>query len=168
MDSTSAASSWPWQTSTTTRAGSACRHLQPRSMYTSSILPSRELDTAGPAEEVYGNLEAAGLSVLYDDREERAGIKFNDADLIGLPLRVTVGEKGLANANDRIESPHVRSAPTRRLAGCSASHSRPKPTPMTAPKIPMSSPDLTPAERGAVMDVLEHANPQHGTLDWRF
>jgi len=32
---------------------------------------------------------------LFDDREERAGVKFNDADLIGCPLRVTVGEKGL-------------------------------------------------------------------------
>jgi prolyl-tRNA synthetase len=58
-------------------------------------LSSKEMDTAGRAEELYDDLEAADLPVLYDDREERAGVKFNDADLIGLPLRVTVGAKGL-------------------------------------------------------------------------
>jgi prolyl-tRNA synthetase len=36
-----------------------------------------------------------GISVLFDDRDERAGVKFNDADLIGCPIRITVGEKGL-------------------------------------------------------------------------
>jgi prolyl-tRNA synthetase len=40
-------------------------------------------------------LQNAGLSVLYDDRDERAGVKFNDADLIGCPFRITVGEKNL-------------------------------------------------------------------------
>jgi prolyl-tRNA synthetase len=42
-------------------------------------------------------LEEAGLEVLVDDREERPGVKFKDADLVGIPLRVTVGEKGLKN-----------------------------------------------------------------------
>jgi prolyl-tRNA synthetase len=42
-------------------------------------------------------LEAKGLEVLVDDREERPGVKFKDADLIGIPLRVTVGERGLKN-----------------------------------------------------------------------
>ncbi|HNO94714.1 MAG TPA: His/Gly/Thr/Pro-type tRNA ligase C-terminal domain-containing protein, partial [Anaerolineales bacterium] len=37
------------------------------------------------------------ISVLFDDRDERAGVKFNDADLIGCPVRLTVGEKGLQN-----------------------------------------------------------------------
>jgi prolyl-tRNA synthetase len=60
-------------------------------------LASKEVDTAGPAEQLYRTLEASELSVLYDDRNERAGVKFNDADLIGLPMRVTVGAKGLAN-----------------------------------------------------------------------
>jgi prolyl-tRNA synthetase len=40
-------------------------------------------------------LQSAGVSVLFDDRDERAGVKFNDADLIGCPVRVTVGEKAL-------------------------------------------------------------------------
>jgi prolyl-tRNA synthetase len=35
--------------------------------------------------------------VLYDDRDERAGVKFNDADLLGMPVRVVVGERGLKN-----------------------------------------------------------------------
>jgi len=46
---------------------------------------------------LYADLEAAGLEVLLDDRDERAGVKFNDADLIGAPYQVVVGEKGLAS-----------------------------------------------------------------------
>lgn len=48
------------------------------------------------AEELYTNLTAAGVEVLLDDRDERPGVKFKDADLIGIPLRLTVGPKGLA------------------------------------------------------------------------
>jgi prolyl-tRNA synthetase len=58
-------------------------------------VPGKEIDTRAKAEEIYHNLQAAGISVLLDDREERAGVKFNDADLIGSPIRLTVGEKGL-------------------------------------------------------------------------
>jgi len=58
-------------------------------------VPGRETDTHAKAEEIYGSLQDARISVLFDDREERAGVKFNDADLIGCPIRVTVGEKGL-------------------------------------------------------------------------
>lgn len=58
-------------------------------------VPGRELDTRAKAEEIYRSLREAGIAVLFDDRDERAGVKFNDADLIGCPLRVTVGEKGL-------------------------------------------------------------------------
>ena len=45
--------------------------------------------------EIESGLERAGIEVLVDDREERPGVKFKDADLVGVPLRVTVGEKGL-------------------------------------------------------------------------
>ena len=45
---------------------------------------------------LYAALEAAGLEVLWDDRDERAGVKFNDADLVGAPYQVIVGDKGLA------------------------------------------------------------------------
>lgn len=58
-------------------------------------VPGKEMDTRSRAEELYQTLEAAGLEVLFDDRDERAGVKFNDADLIGAPLRVTAGERAL-------------------------------------------------------------------------
>ena len=58
-------------------------------------VPGKEMDTRTKAEEIYGALQSAGISVMFDDRDERAGVKFNDADLIGCPIRVTVGEKGL-------------------------------------------------------------------------
>ncbi len=48
------------------------------------------------AEKLYAELQTAGIEVLYDDRDESPGVKFNDADLIGLPVRVTVSERALA------------------------------------------------------------------------
>ena len=42
-------------------------------------------------------MEIAGIEVLLDDRDERAGVKFNDADLLGIPWRIVVGDKNLAN-----------------------------------------------------------------------
>jgi len=47
------------------------------------------------ASTVYEALTEGGIDVLYDDRPERAGVKFNDADLIGLPIRITIGDKSL-------------------------------------------------------------------------
>lgn len=52
-------------------------------------------DVYEAAEQLYATLEANGLSVLYDDREESAGVKFNDADLLGMPLRATVSPRTL-------------------------------------------------------------------------
>jgi prolyl-tRNA synthetase len=49
------------------------------------------------AEDIYARLQAAGIEVLYDDRDERPGVKFKDADLIGIPLRIVVGAKNLAD-----------------------------------------------------------------------
>ncbi|CCJ34344.1 proline--tRNA ligase [Caloramator australicus] len=45
------------------------------------------------AEEIYNKLNEMGVETLIDDRDERAGVKFNDADLIGIPIRITVGKK---------------------------------------------------------------------------
>jgi prolyl-tRNA synthetase len=53
-------------------------------------------ETRQSALALYEELERSGIEVLLDDREERPGIKFKDADLIGIPLRVTIGPKGLA------------------------------------------------------------------------
>jgi prolyl-tRNA synthetase len=51
--------------------------------------------TANATENLYSEMGNAGIEVLLDDRNERAGVKFNDADLIGAPFQVVVGEKGL-------------------------------------------------------------------------
>lgn len=47
------------------------------------------------AEDIYKELKAKGVDVLLDDRKDRAGVKFKDADLIGYPLRITVGPKSV-------------------------------------------------------------------------
>jgi prolyl-tRNA synthetase len=57
----------------------------------------RDEAVAAASERLVGELESLGVEVLYDDRDERAGVKFNDADLIGIPVRVTVGPKKLAD-----------------------------------------------------------------------
>ena len=49
------------------------------------------------ADEIYTDLKTSGIDVLLDDREERPGVKFADAELIGIPLRVTIGPRGLEN-----------------------------------------------------------------------
>ncbi len=67
------------------------------------VIPGRKMDTVSPADELYEKLQNAGFSVLYDDRDTRAGIKFKDADLIGSPMRITVGERGLQAGNVEIK-----------------------------------------------------------------
>jgi prolyl-tRNA synthetase len=60
------------------------------------MLPSKKDDSAmEAAAQLYKDLVAAGVEVLFDDRDDSPGVKFNDADLIGLPIRVTVGARGL-------------------------------------------------------------------------
>ena len=49
------------------------------------------------SEEIYNTLKDRNIEVLLDDRNERAGVKFNDADLIGIPIRITVGSRSLKN-----------------------------------------------------------------------
>jgi prolyl-tRNA synthetase len=53
-------------------------------------------EVLGAAEQLYDHLVETGHEVLYDDRDERAGVKFNDADLIGVPYRIVVSRKSLA------------------------------------------------------------------------
>jgi len=59
-------------------------------------LDPKAADTMERVSEIEVALEAEGISVLVDDRDERPGFKFKDADLIGIPVRLTVGGKGLA------------------------------------------------------------------------
>src|SRR3954451_15713706 len=57
----------------------------------------KEESVRATAEDVYRRLAEAGIEVILDDRDERPGVKFKDADLIGFPLRIAVGAKSLAN-----------------------------------------------------------------------
>ena len=62
------------------------------------LLPvSQSEKTTDATAKLYTELMAAGFEVLWDDRPDRAGVKFNDADLIGAPFQVIVGDKGLAD-----------------------------------------------------------------------
>ena len=65
--------------------------------YQVSIVPVNYEDaqTRKVSDDICAKLTAAGVEVLLDDRNERAGIKFKDADLIGIPYRITIGEKNL-------------------------------------------------------------------------
>ncbi|MEA2584211.1 MAG: prolyl-tRNA synthetase [Thermomicrobiales bacterium] len=61
-----------------------------------SLAPVDDAEATGVADQLYVDLTSAGVEVLYDDRPDRAGVKFNDADLIGNPLRVSVSPRTLA------------------------------------------------------------------------
>jgi len=82
---------WPWS-------------IAPFHVHLLSVNAKDPVQT-GVAEELYEELGAAGVEVLYDDRDERPGVKFKDADLIGLPIRVTVGnafvKEGLVEVRSR-------------------------------------------------------------------
>lgn len=69
--------------------------------------------TAAAGEKVYRQLLAAGVDTIIDDRSERVGVKFRDAELVGIPLRVTVGSRGLANG--AVELTERASDETRRI-----------------------------------------------------
>jgi prolyl-tRNA synthetase len=61
------------------------------------IAQQQDTEVAKAGESVYEQLLAAGVEVIIDDRGERAGVKFRDAELTGIPFRVTVGKRGLAD-----------------------------------------------------------------------
>ncbi len=65
-----------------------------------------DAEVAGAAENIYEQLASRGIDVLLDDRVLRGGAKFKDADLIGIPVRVTVGKKSLAEDNVEIKLRH--------------------------------------------------------------
>ena len=72
------------------------RPLAPFEVLLASLNPN-DPAVVQTAERLYGELLERGVEVLYDDRDERPGVKFKDADLIGLPVRLTVGAKSLAD-----------------------------------------------------------------------
>lgn len=68
-------------------------NLAPWQVLIVSLAGKADPAVADLAEGLYTDLEVSGLSVLLDDRDLRAGVKFNDADLLGIPLRITVGSR---------------------------------------------------------------------------
>ncbi|MBN2021734.1 MAG: proline--tRNA ligase [Pirellulales bacterium] len=73
--------------------------------YEVTLVPLKVTDpeTREAAERLHDELAALGVDVLLDDRDARAGVKFNDADLVGIPLRVVLGPRGLKEGNLEIK-----------------------------------------------------------------
>ena len=71
--------------------------IAPYQLYLVSLATRRTPEVTETAEKIYAQLHDAGIEVLFDDRDERAGVKFNDADLLGIPVRLTIGARGVKN-----------------------------------------------------------------------
>ena len=69
-----------------------------------ALNPGKDSGVLAEAEEIYFKLEQLGIEVLFDDRDERPGVKFKDNDLIGIPLRIVVGSKGLAEGKVELKN----------------------------------------------------------------
>jgi prolyl-tRNA synthetase len=78
--------------------------VAPHQLHLLSLGKGEEVRAA--AERLYDDLRAAGWDLLYDDRDISAGVKFKDADLIGVPLRVTVSARGLAENSAELKWRH--------------------------------------------------------------
>ncbi|MCA0983292.1 proline--tRNA ligase [Halobacillus yeomjeoni] len=79
------------------------KNIAPYQVHLLSMNPKKE-DQKQLADEIYETLLDAGIEVLYDDRKERAGVKFADSDLFGVPVRITVGKKaseGIVEVKER-------------------------------------------------------------------
>ena len=77
-------------------------------------LDMRDEAVTSLAEKLHAELTAAGIEVIYDDRDARPGFKFKDAELIGFPIRITIGKRGLADGV--VEVQMRRTGDTQKLA----------------------------------------------------
>jgi len=84
------------------------------------LLDPDNAEVAKVADELEAALEAAGVDVIVDDRAERPGVKFKDADLIGFPVRVVVGAKGLANGGVEVKRRDADKSATKIVAPAEA------------------------------------------------
>jgi prolyl-tRNA synthetase len=84
--------------------------LAPFTVVICAIDPGRSAETKAAAEKLYAELIVAGVDVIYDDRGERPGAMFADWELIGVPHRVTIGDRGLKEGN--VEYLHRRDSST--------------------------------------------------------
>ena len=67
-----------------------------------TVAQSEDPESAKVGESLFEQLAAAGIEVIIDDRAERAGVKFRDAEITGIPFRVTVGKRGLADGTAEV------------------------------------------------------------------
>ena len=90
--------------------------IAPYHIYLCALHPETP-EVAAAAEKAYKDLEAQGLEVLFDDRNESPGVKFNDADLLGMPIRVTVSPRTLEKNSAEIKKRSEKEAQLVPLAG---------------------------------------------------
>ncbi len=83
-----------------------------------SPLNLKDAEVKSLADHVYAGLQAAGVDVLYDDRDERAGVKLNDADLVGFPFQIRIGPKKLKEG--KVEFYHRATRQAEEIAADSA------------------------------------------------
>jgi prolyl-tRNA synthetase len=88
--------------------------LAPFTVVICPISPDRSPDVKAAADQLYADLLAAGVDVILDDRGERPGAMFADWELIGVPHRVTIGDKGLKDG--LVEYQHRRDAEASKVA----------------------------------------------------
>jgi prolyl-tRNA synthetase len=88
--------------------------LAPFTVVVCPISPDRSPDVKAAADTLYAQLLAAGVDVILDDRGERPGAMFADWELIGVPHRITVGDKGLKDG--QVEYQHRRDAAATKVA----------------------------------------------------
>ena len=77
--------------------------LSPFDMHVISINQTKFPEVAEYSNKLMAELQGSGFEVLWDDREESAGVKFNDADLIGIPIQIIISNKTIANGNAEIK-----------------------------------------------------------------
>ena len=88
--------------------------IAPYQVHLVSLNPERE-DVRQAADALYDGLQKDGLEVLYDDRQESAGVKFNDADLLGLPVRLVVSPRTLRESAVEVKGRREERGKTVRL-----------------------------------------------------
>ncbi len=89
---------------------------------------------ADAAERLYADLLAAGIAVLYDDREESPGVKFNDADLLGMPLRVTISPRTLEKSAVELKGRRESESSLHPLEGAATDIASRAAAPRTSPR----------------------------------
>ena len=93
--------------------------LSPFEIALVSLNPADEAARSA-ADRLYDEMAGAGLDVFYDDRDERPGVKFKDADLLGFPIRVNVGGRALKEGNVEIVTRRDKTLRAAPLAGALA------------------------------------------------